>query len=306
MNFIVYKTTNLKNSKIYIGVHYCDPNIQDGYIGCGVSKKDLKKSVNVGFPKAVHKYGYKNFKRETLYVFDDSEEGMKLAYQKEAELVNQEFIDRPDTYNISLGGKHPPYDCLNKKINQYTLDGQFIKTWESITSAEAEYNLTSISNNLRGVSKYCGDYQWKYYNGSVENIDPVITKEKTVYQFSLNGDLLKVWKSASLAASTFINKSARVSICNVCNNITRQAFGYYWSYKPKFEYNPYNGCTAVAMYSDDGTFIKSFTSLKEAAESVGLNTTSNIIAAIKGTQKHCGGYRWRYFYGNTSNIKPLR
>jgi hypothetical protein len=38
MKYIVYKTTNLINNYIYIGVHGTeDPNIFDGYIGCGVN-----------------------------------------------------------------------------------------------------------------------------------------------------------------------------------------------------------------------------------------------------------------------------
>lgn len=36
-----------------------------------------------------------------------------------------------------------------------------------------------------------------------------------------------------------------------------------------------------------------------------INIPSNIIAAIQGKQKRCNGYRWRYFYGNTSDIKSL-
>lgn len=126
MNFIVYKTTNIINSKIYIGVHYTNPDVFDGYIGCGVSKGNLKKSVVRGFPAAVRKYGYKNFVRETLYVYPDSEEGMKQAYEMEASIVTWEFVKRNDNYNLTIGGNHPPYELLRKQIAQYTLDGKFI------------------------------------------------------------------------------------------------------------------------------------------------------------------------------------
>ena len=50
MNYIVYKTTNKINGKIYVGVHRTNPDIFDGYIGCGVSKKDKKKNKK-GFPE---------------------------------------------------------------------------------------------------------------------------------------------------------------------------------------------------------------------------------------------------------------
>ena len=55
MKYIVYKTTNLINGKIYIGVHRTNPDIFDGYIGCGVTRKDKKKKTKKGFPKAVQK-----------------------------------------------------------------------------------------------------------------------------------------------------------------------------------------------------------------------------------------------------------
>lgn len=110
MNYIVYKTTNIINSKIYIGVHYTDPDIFDGYIGCGVSKKDMKKNKTTGFPAAVRKYGYENFVRETLFVFPDTEEGRISAYAKEEELVTPEFIARSDTYNLTVGGRFANID----------------------------------------------------------------------------------------------------------------------------------------------------------------------------------------------------
>ena len=305
MKYIVYKTINLINNKIYIGVHRTNPDINDGYIGCGVTRKDKKEKIK-GFPKAVAKYGYKNFKRVTLYEYPDTEEGMKLAYQKEAEIVNMDFVKRHDTYNLALGGKFTVYTSLKKSIAQYTLEGKFIRTWESISEAERSLNLTSIKQNLIGKSKYCGNFQWKYYNNDNSDISPVYKKEKYVYQFDLQGNLIKIWKSISDASKQFENNiSAKTAISNNCNNKSNQSLGYYWSFKNKFNFKTNSHYSAVAKYNDAGKFIESYSSIKEAAFKNNINTPSNIIAAIQGKQKRCNGYRWRYFYGNTSDIKSL-
>lgn len=85
---IVYKTTNLINNKIYIGVHETD-NLEDGYLGTGRM-----------ITRAIKKYGRKNFKREILFIFDRQDE----AYEKEKELVTESFINNPNTYNLAMGG----------------------------------------------------------------------------------------------------------------------------------------------------------------------------------------------------------
>ncbi|MCF0114376.1 MAG: hypothetical protein HUJ56_03405, partial [Erysipelotrichaceae bacterium] len=87
------------------------------------------------------------------------------------------------------------------------------------------------------------------------------------------------------------------------NKVRNQALGYYWSFTNKFELK--TNLSAVAKYTDDGTFIESYSSVKEAAKANNLKSGSAIIHAIRGTQKHAAGFRWRYFYGNTDNIKPL-
>lgn len=305
MKYIVYKTTNIINNKIYIGVHRTNPDIFDGYIGCDVTYKDKKKTKLKGFPAAVRKYGYSNFKRETLYEYPDTIEGHDAAYKKEKELVNLEFIKSKSTYNLALGGKFTIYENIKKIIAQYTLDGKFIRTWDSIQEAQNALNLSSISQCLLGKSKYCGDFQWGYYTNT-QDILPVTKKEKAVYQFDLSGNLLKVWKSITEASKLFKSpNSARVSITNVCNGVMRQAYGYYWSFKNKFNFIPYMKTQAVARYDDSGKFLESYTSLQDAAKDLNLKSTASITHAIQGKQKRAANYRWRFFYGNTCDIKSL-
>jgi len=84
----VYKTTNLINEKIYIGVHSTD-NLDDGYLGSG------NRII-----WAISKYGKENFKREILNFF----ETRKQCYQQEKVLVTTTFIERSDVYNLTEGG----------------------------------------------------------------------------------------------------------------------------------------------------------------------------------------------------------
>jgi hypothetical protein len=88
MHYLIYKITNKKNGKIYIGKHQT-LNVQDDYLGSG---KLLKK--------AIQKYGQQNFTKEILFIFDNEKE----MNSKEKELVTEEFCGRKDTYNLCPGG----------------------------------------------------------------------------------------------------------------------------------------------------------------------------------------------------------
>lgn len=86
--YTIYKTTNLINNKIYIGLHATN-DLKDEYLGSGVFLK-----------QAIKKYGKENFKKEILYIFDNKSDMIK----KEKEIVDESFILRKDTYNMSKGG----------------------------------------------------------------------------------------------------------------------------------------------------------------------------------------------------------
>lgn len=304
--YIVYKTTNLINNKVYVGVHRTNTKEFDGYLGCGIYIGSLRKNISYGFPYEVRKYGQENFCRETLFEYPDTEEGMQQAYQKEAEIVNEKFVSSKLTYNTALGGKLPIAQKL--KIAQYDLEGNFIKAWDSIKEASETLRIShsAISNCIYGKTKTSKEFQWRIYKDT-SSISKIEVQKRTVYQYDLSGNLIKVWKSAGEASEQFPNKkAARVAINNVCNKKVRKAYGYYWSYIRKFEYEEYKSSIAVAAYNDEGKFIMSFNSLSEASKHFGCKNSGNISACIQGKHKHFKGFRWRYFYGNTENISPLR
>lgn len=157
--YIVYKTTNKINNYIYIGVHRTDVDIDDHYIGCGLYSF-ARHFKHYKFHNAVKKYGGCNFIRETLFEYEDTENGKKSAYKKEAELVNRDFLKRKDVYNTVLGGKVPS-SANEREVAQYTLDGVFIRSYYSITHAS---QMTDISHSgiqaaCSGEIKYCREYQ---------------------------------------------------------------------------------------------------------------------------------------------------
>ena len=130
MYYTVYKTTNKINNKEYIGIHKTK-KADDYYLGSG---KLLKQ--------AIKKYSRKNFTKEILFIFDNEKE-MK---DKELEIVNEEYIKRNDTYNLTIGGYGGQTCKVNKGfISAKTKEGNFIRVKAS--------DVRFISGELVGVNK---------------------------------------------------------------------------------------------------------------------------------------------------------
>lgn len=65
-------------------------------------------------------------------------------------------------YNNNYGTRK---QRLSVPVDQYTTNGEFIKTWIGATAAAKELNINQghISEVCRGKRNTCGGYKWKYH-----------------------------------------------------------------------------------------------------------------------------------------------
>lgn len=130
MFYIIYKITNLLNGKIYIGKHQTK-DLNDGYMGSG---KNLKRAIS--------KHGIKNFEKEILFIFDN----VKDMNDKEAEIVNEEFILKENTYNICVGGQGG-FSYLN---NEYWVGEKLEKRRKDVAKKLKENENCAIGGKKTG------------------------------------------------------------------------------------------------------------------------------------------------------------
>lgn len=299
MKTIVYLTKNLVNSRIYIGIHDCeDPEVWDYYLGCGAYANKPSSYNKCKWPlhAAILKYGPKNFRRITLKVFDTREEALYL----EGLLVDENFIKRKDTYNVTLGGGNPPDP--SKTVYQFDLDGNFIAEFHSLDRASKETG--SYLEGIRNAIKYkrsCNNYYWSFTK------DPLNLSEynKTVYKTGVtvyNNELIQIgeFESVSEAARFFDFDPKTISgamfskhnchgLIFIPSNMTLDELLQIR--------NGFIKTATTHIYCYDqvtGEYIKEYNSLREAANDVNLKTTSPISRSLK-TGSNSGGYKWSYY-----------
>ena len=87
-------------------------------------------------------------------------------------------------YNCNYGTRMNRIGLSQRvKINQYSLDGKYLKTWDSISELQRnKYNGSHISDVCNGYRQSANGYLWKKYDGNTNNIKPYAPK--TVNQFT--------------------------------------------------------------------------------------------------------------------------
>ena len=292
MKYIVYLTTNLINNKIYIGVHGTeDPSKWDHYLGCAVFD-NVPNSYNkrqTPFQCAVAKYGTKNFNRKTLRIFDNLQDALDL----ERWLVCPSFIERTDTYNITLGGGMPP--TLEKHIYQYDLDGNFIKEWKSIISITKNFNCNK--DRIRMVIDDKRSFEASYW--TEEYYEKLDTKEYrpssrgSIRQYTTYGKFLKSFKNTTEAA-----KALDIDRSKITNAIYgKYATSGFWFLKEGETIESYldgsiKNSPKIYQYNINGDFIKVYENIKALKKEFKCNK-KDLERAIKNNNE-LFNYYWSY------------
>lgn len=291
---IVYLTINTKNQKIYIGVHNTENDeMFDGYIGNGVNiyQPSSIKFPKTIFQKAVKKYGFDSFKRITLFKNLTLEE----AYEIEALIVNEEFLNRKDVYNMKLGGFVAP-DC-SKEIHRYDLNGNYLQSWKSIDDASKELGCSSMSISFAHINKTISfNSLWateKYELLDVSSYKNVAQK-KAVYKYDKNGKYLSYYSGTSEVA-----KELQTTRENIRDSIHGKYLckGYYLSYEKHdfFEIEvkvKRSSNDKIYQYDLLGNFIKEFKNCDDVANT--LNISKKSLQSKMAVNKPYKGFQWSY------------
>ena len=280
MKYIVYQTTNTVNNKIYIGVHKTeDPEIFDGYIGCGVYIKSPSSYMypTTPFQYAVKKYGVSKFKRTIIKIFDSLEE----AFNLEKELVNYDFLKRKDTYNAALGGGGGNQHLL--KVWQFTLEGDFIKKWNSIVEASEFIGIshTAISRAIKEKGS-CKKFFWALED-SIDINNYTASIGTMCYKYDADsGKCIDIYNSLVEAAKdnnvilSSIERAVKGGYKVGTNYYSTKLLEEYYG-KPKISLKN----KILYVYNLEGTFLTQLHSSKEICDYFNIKTTNAITTSIR-------------------------
>lgn len=129
-----------------------------------------------------------------------------------------------------------------KKVDQYSLSGVFIRTYDSVQ--EAAHSASVTENTLSGVInsrchknktlRTAGGYRWTHHQQSLPHYDRYEAiyepKKKGVCQYSLSGGYIKTYDSAKQAEKETGTNAGRISGC--CHKRRfKSANGFCWAFE---------------------------------------------------------------------------
>jgi len=186
------------------------------------------------------------------------------------------------------------------KVYQYDLDGNFVKEWKSIAIAEDTLNFKGgISKCICDKNHTCGNFYWsKHFRETF--INPIDEKNYiNIYQYDLNGNFVKQWKSTKEAAE-FYNRTPD-AINKALNGVTVSSCGFLWDYElcKKNSYRMRYNYKKVEQLSINDESIRIYDSLRDVYNDIFSDrefkkVKDSILTALTGKCYTALGYKWKY------------
>lgn len=221
---------------------------------CDRWKNGKGYSNNEHFKQAIAKYGWENIEHIVLHENLTKEDACR--YEQEY-IKKYDATNREKGYNKSIGGE---YSSLGFKHSD--------EAKKKI--GEASKGKILSADNIEKIRK-----------SRIRSVD--------VYDLELN--LIK--KCGSLKEAEELTGVNNANIAATCKGKYKQMQGYIFRYSgEKVEAKSIHR-KPVKMFDLKGNYIKTFSTIKEAAKEIKVADT-HISDCCKGKHKKCGGYMWQY------------
>ncbi len=210
------------------------------------------------------------------------------AFKKEQLLIKKygRIVDRSGLLtNLLKGGEGYTQD--GKPVNQFTMWGEYIKTYKNAkeaTRVNGWKNYSTICGCCKGREKSYKGFLWAH----VGQHPKILTKAKPVYQWTLDGKFVKVYRNVSTAARELKCDSSTIGDCVVGYN--RLAVGFLWTYDKKPPLLRKKKNTKPVKHINTA---KLYLSVTEAAIATGHNI-GDISACCNGRKSKIGKDKFCY------------
>lgn len=262
MRGIIYCRTNTINGKQYIGQTQNELSRQHHW-----NNLNLPYSGNL-INNARKKYGLSAFTYSILFEYEtDSKEKLKTVLDFwERTYINLYNTKAPNGYNLTDGGdgvngykqtkeqirkrtiknkgKKRTKEFINnlienhptkKTVYQYTLKGNLINVYKTVMSTENNgYSYRCVWKCCTNERKTYKNFVWSFNKLEKEYFDKINNNNhikgqlnKKVYQYSEDGELIKLWNNAKECKKFGFTPSA-ISLC--CNGKRNKHKGFIWSF----------------------------------------------------------------------------
>ena len=311
LNYCIYghrcKTTN----KWYIGETSSVDDVSKRFGNSGYMY--LKKNTagtgykHPKFANAILKYGWNNFEHFILgYYPDDKIDEAECYWIKKKNSIE-------NGYNSTNGGMHSHKlteenkSKISNRVDQYSLDGVYIKTFKSAKEAAESLNKRNpaIIECCKGLRKTAFGFKWKYSNNRSFRVSNKIQKPKVavkgfhmatkVNQYDLNMNLIRSFNSVREAAKELSLSETCISRC--CRHERKTYKDFIWEYD--FKNTPIESYVAKRVVEiKDNIVVNEYRSAAEVGRQI--NETRREVSKL--CTKFIP-YNGRYFiYNDTLNI----